>query len=763
MKKSIFSLKIKFFIFIVNFLTLLIIGVSQYSYQLDSLRDEFNFNIENIIKKEFSNNISVTKGVITSLTSFYHSADDMNTSSFSSFTKDLVSNYDFIKSVGFVSVVKDEERDSFEEMMRDEGLYNFQINSFNAQENKFSKSEKKDIYGPIIYMEPASYKYTRYYGFDIFNQKQFHKDFLLASKENSIKVIDNVYNERNEAIHVFVKASYNNDLDEKNRLNSLNGFFIIDIDIDKLLNNLKRKFGNYYIKIIDKNQYEEYLKIKLSKEDRLFKELVYLSKIEDFSNSYFYIKKNINYLDFNLKTFFMILLLVVIIQVLYVLIWQRDRYSKDKLNYEASHDDLTGLINRTHFRSTFEKKIHKIKNNKNTLTAVLFIDLDRFKEINDSFGHSFGDDVLIEIANRFKEVMRNNDTICRHGGDEFIILVEGIKDLKDLLEIVKKIMNSMNPAIRYNKQKIYLTLSMGISLYPNDGKDIDDLLKNADSALYKAKDEGRNNFRFYTEDMTLEVMQKVVLENKIRDAITNDDFVVYYQPQYDGKTDKLIGMEALVRWMDKDQGLVAPNNFIPLCEETGLIVKLDQLVMKKAIKDFSSWTKQGLSPCSLSLNLSMKQLKSYNFISILKETIIMNNCNSSDIELEVTEGQIMENPLESIEKLKEINSLGIKLSIDDFGTGYSSLAYLKKLPIDKLKIDRTFVKDLPDDEEDIAISKSVIALAQNLKLDVIAEGVETKEQKDFLVKNGCSKIQGYYYSKPLSRNDMQELLEKIKQ
>ena len=757
MNTPIFSLKIKILVFIINLFTLVVIGFFQFKYQHDEIKDSFYYNIDNIIKKEFSNKISTTKGIITSFSSYYNSSIYMNNASFTNYSKDILQNYDYMKSVAFASVVKHQEKDSFLEMMRDSGLFNFEIRSFDRSLMKFIKQKDMNVYAPVIYIEPASFKYTRYYGFDVFNDSSFNSTFLIAAKQNSIQIKDRVINDKNEILYLFIKPTYSGLVKDKNLLERVNGFFIIDIDVNKILANIKKKFPEYKIELINKSSYDKLVRKNFFESHSLLNDLEYYSKVENLSNSFFYIQKQLKFEDFNLKTFFMILALVVIIQILYVLVWQKDRFAKNKLNYKATHDELTKLTNRSFFKQTFEKKLEDVENRKNA--AILFIDLDRFKEINDSFGHKFGDEVLVEVANRFKKVMRSSDTVCRYGGDEFIILVDNIKEYKDVLEVVKKVMSSMNKPIHYNSQKIYLTLSIGISLYPNDGETVDDLLKNADSALYKAKEEGRNTYRLYTEDMTLEIMQRIVLENKIRDAIINDEFVVYYQPQYDGRTNKLIGMEALVRWQDKEQGLVPPDMFIPIAEETGLIVELDRLTMKKAIRDFSNWYKNGFNPGCLSLNLSMMQLKSDDFISVLKTYLDTYNYSASNIELEVTESQIMQNPQESIEKLKELSSYGIKLSIDDFGTGYSSLSYLKRLPINKLKIDRAFVKDLPNDEEDIAISKSIIALAKNLKLDVIAEGVETQKQVDFLVEHDCNKIQGYFYSRPKGANEIEEMLK----
>lgn len=762
MKKSLFSIKTKTFIFFINLFTLFVIVLIQYIYQVSNLKNEFNYNIKNIIEKDLSNNISTTKGVITSLSSYYQSTNDMNSSSFSTLSNDLLNNYSFFDLISFATVVNEKERVSFEEELRDSGLYNFHIKSYNKL-NKLSKlTILKKKYAPIIFIEPASYKFTRFYGFDIYNHKEFNDAFNLSSKTGKVVIKDRVIDDLGNRMDIFIKATYKGENRIENnlsRIKNTNGFYIIKINVDKLLENVKSKFNEYNIEIIDINDDKKYSQINQPSKSKLFKKLTYLKKIDGFENSFLLVQKQLRYKDFNLFNFLLVLLVGVIIHILYVLILHKDKQAKDKLGYKASHDDLTGLFNRNYFKKVFETKIAN-KKNLNKSVALLFIDLDRFKEINDSFGHKFGDEVLIEVSNRFKSVLRSDDIISRHGGDEFLILIDNIDKEEHIINIIKNIMSSMNEPISFNYHNIYMTISIGISLFPNDGRTVDDLLKNADSAMYKAKDEGRNTFKFYTEDMSLKVMKKILLENKLRDAIKNDDFVVYFQAQYNGKTEKLIGMEALVRWKNSDGKLIPPNEFIPVAEDAGLIVELDRIVMKKAIKQFSIWNKAGFNTGTLSLNLSMKQLKSNDFIELLNKTIIEHNCNHSSIELEVTEGGIMENPLESIEKLKAISSLGIKLSVDDFGTGYSSLAYLKKLPINKLKIDRTFVKDLPFDDDDIAITKSVIALAKSLKLDVIAEGVENQEQVDFLLKNGCKKIQGYFYAKPMDISEFEELLNR---
>ncbi len=431
---------------------------------------------------------------------------------------------------------------------------------------------------------------------------------------------------------------------------------------------------------------------------------------------------------------------------------------KIQLAYQENHDSLTNLPNRILFLDRLKQAI-QIGKRYNNYLAVLFIDLDHFKEINDSLGHNIGDKLLVEVAKRMKSVLRASDTLSRFGGDEFTIIVNYINKVEDLSRIIQTIMDLFKKPIKIENNTLYVNMSIGISIYPNDAKEVNDLLKHADAAMYKAKESGRNTYCFYDEDMTEKAFDRIFLETSLREALIKDEIVVFYQPQVDASKNELVGMEALVRWNHPTKGMIYPDSFIPLAESTGIIVELDRIVMKKSIKQFHTWKKEGLNPGKLSINLAVKQLESNDFLDFVKNILNSQECTYSNIEFEVTEGQIMQNPEKSIKILNDINKLGISISIDDFGTGYSSLAYLKKLPINKLKIDKSFVQDLPSDLEDVAITKTIIRLCESLNLNVIAEGVETEEQKDFMLENGCKLIQGYFYSKPVSVEEITKILK----
>lgn len=427
------------------------------------------------------------------------------------------------------------------------------------------------------------------------------------------------------------------------------------------------------------------------------------------------------------------------------------------LDHQAHHDALTKLPNRILFNDRLSHSIERARRNKEEL-ALFFIDLDRFKQINDSLGHFVGDKILQQVSERLQSVIRKEDSLARLGGDEFTILMEDLSKGQDASVLAQKILQSLSEPFYVDEHTLYISSSIGISLFPQDETNIDKLLMFADTAMYKAKDEGRNNFQFYSSEMTLLAVEQVTIIASLRNALENNEFFVFYQPQFNAKNNTIIGLEALIRWQHPTLGLVPPSTFIPLAEETGLIIEIDQWVMTTAMQQVRQWYNKGFKPGVLALNLAMKQLHKKDFVALLEKLLMETPFKPQWLELEITEGKIMTNPEDAINILKQISQLGIQLAVDDFGTGYSSLSYLKRLPIDKLKIDQSFIRDLPDDNEDVAISRAIIALAKSLNLSVIAEGVETKAQKDFLVANGCANIQGYFYGKPMPAAEMENIL-----
>ncbi|MFT6985379.1 MAG: diguanylate cyclase (GGDEF)-like protein/PAS domain S-box-containing protein [Psychromonas sp.] len=431
---------------------------------------------------------------------------------------------------------------------------------------------------------------------------------------------------------------------------------------------------------------------------------------------------------------------------------------KQTLEYNNYYDLLTSLPNRTLFSDRIDHAI-KLSQRISRGVAVILIDIDHFKAINDSLGHHIGDQVIKKVALRLQQIVMETDTVARFMGDEFSILLSELANTNVVVDIIEKLQQAMKQSIDVLEHRLYCTVSLGIALYPRDGENAEALLKNADAAMHKAKNEGRDTYRYYTQEMTEKAFARIVMESSLRNAIKNDEFVVYYQPQVDARTGKLMGMEALIRWLHPQMGMVEPAKFIPLAEETGFIVELDRWVMSHAMRQMVLWHGMGLNPGVLALNLAMKQLQEKDFIDVLSNTLKESGCAAHCLAFEVTEGQIMENPENAILILQNISAMGIELAIDDFGTGYSSLSYLKRLPINKLKIDQSFIRGLPEDEDDAALTKAIISLAKNLHLSVIAEGVETIEQVNFLIDHGCCNIQGYYYAKPLSCAEMTAYLK----
>lgn len=421
--------------------------------------------------------------------------------------------------------------------------------------------------------------------------------------------------------------------------------------------------------------------------------------------------------------------------------------AENDLFYSANHDELTGLPNRGVIMKKLEESIQQASRSFLKI-AVLFIDLDHFKDINDSLGHDIGDKVLIDVSQKILNCIRKTDYIARLGGDEFCVLIPSFISDQEATSLAMKIIESLQEPIVISEHELYVGCSIGISTYPSDGLTPLELLRNSDSAMYKAKLE-RNSFQFYTDDMTKNALERISMETHLRQALSKDEFLVYYQAQVNGNTGALMGVEALVRWQHPTLGLVSPSEFIPIAEEMGLIIFLDRWVMKTAMTQIHKWYSDGLNPGILALNLSVKEIQKNDFLLTIDELLDETKCKPQWLEMEVTEGRIMKSPEECIAVLKLISNKGIQIAVDDFGTGYSSLSYLKRLPINKLKIDKSFIDGLPNDDEDASICKAIIALAKSLKLSTIAEGVETIQQRDFLLENGCENIQGYLYSAPI--------------
>ncbi len=428
------------------------------------------------------------------------------------------------------------------------------------------------------------------------------------------------------------------------------------------------------------------------------------------------------------------------------------------LDFLAHHDPLTKLPNRLLFGDRLEQALRHAKRN-NTGVALLFIDLDEFKEINDSFGHNLGDQLLQKVSERLKKHVRDNDTISRLGGDEFTIIVEDIANSNDAARVAQTLLNVFNQPIELDEQ-LHISLSIGISLYPDDADQPEALIRNADTAMYRAKAAGKNRYEFYTQEMTDQAFERILIIGALRNAIEHEQFVLHYQPQIDLRDNRIIGAEALIRWKDPQMGTIEPARFIPIAEKTGMIRMIDHWVLDTVCRNISAWQQQGYQVPRISINISARHFGSNSLAAEVAGILDHNRCSSEMIELEITEGVIMNNPERAGKELKQLREMGIRLAIDDFGTGYSSLSYLKTLPLDRLKIDHSFIRDITDDMNDQAISRAIIALADSLGLEVIAEGMETREQRQFLIDENCFYAQGFLFSKGIPEDAFLSLLDK---
>ncbi|MFA6195488.1 MAG: EAL domain-containing protein [Sulfurimonas sp.] len=430
--------------------------------------------------------------------------------------------------------------------------------------------------------------------------------------------------------------------------------------------------------------------------------------------------------------------------------------SREHLEYISYHDALTDLPNRRLFNIKLSHALELAKRNRSKV-AVLFLDLDQFKQVNDTLGHNIGDELLKAVSQRLSQTLRSSDTLARIGGDEFNILVENIEYIKEIEFIVQKLINDFAKHFTFGEYEISTTVSIGIAIYPDDGQDSNSLIKNADLAMYKAKDMGRNNYSFFSNSLSEYIEDRIKRINALKYAISvEDEFFLVYQPKVSTKTKKIVAVEALIRWNSSVLGFVAPDQFISIAEDTGLIIPIGDWVLKQACSDFVLLQKEGCLLEQISINMSGIQLQKSDMLKTLNKIIYETGIKANQIELEITESYIATNGQSALNTLIEFRKIGVDLAIDDFGTGYSSMSYLQKLPVTRLKIDKSFIDDLPYSGESVAVAKAIIALAKTFNLSITAEGVENEAQLNFLDEQGCDEIQGYYYSKPLKLDDLKE-------
>jgi diguanylate cyclase (GGDEF)-like protein len=425
---------------------------------------------------------------------------------------------------------------------------------------------------------------------------------------------------------------------------------------------------------------------------------------------------------------------------------ERKRYQV-QLEHQANYDALTGLPNRTLLHDRLRQAVYAQRYVRSI--AVVFLDLDHFKFVNDSLGHNTGDKLIKAMAERLRGVLREGDTVARLGGDEFVLILNDQSNEEVIFRALQRIQAKVSEPIVIEGKELYVTCSAGVSLYPQDGPDVDTLLKNADAAMYRAKEHGRNTFQFYTAEMNRLVNERLALENDLRRALERREFLLHYQQRVDTRSGAIVGAEALVRWNHPEWGLVHPGRFVALAEETGLIVQLGEWVLGEACRQARAWIDEGVRPGPVSVNLSARQFRQQGLVRMVSRILEETDLAPGQLEMELTESMVMHDAEAAIATLQGLKSLGVALSVDDFGTGYSSLSYLKDLPIDALKIDRAFVNDIGSKAQDGVLAQAIISLGHSLKLKVIAEGVETDEQLRFLRRHRCDAVQGFYFGEPV--------------
>jgi diguanylate cyclase (GGDEF)-like protein len=423
----------------------------------------------------------------------------------------------------------------------------------------------------------------------------------------------------------------------------------------------------------------------------------------------------------------------------------------------AYHDAMTGLPNRPLFMDRLIVAVAQA-NRANQKLAVFFLDLDRFKDINDSLGHSTGDALLKGVAERIRRCVREGDTLARFGGDEFTLLIPRIENIEDAAKIAQKIIDTLKIPFLINDREMFVTASIGIGIFPSDGHDPETLVRNADTAMYRAKDQGRDSYQLYAPAMNARAVERLAMENMLRKALSQRELMVYYQPLIDLASNRIVGLEALIRWQHPQLGFLLPAHFISTAELSGLIVPIGQWVLLTASKQLRQWQKRIDPDLTMSVNLSARQFQQANLTSSVAEVLEESGIDPHCLELEITESNAMQNAEVTIHTLRELKALGVRISMDDFGTGYSSLNYLKRFPIDTLKLDQSFVREVHSDRSDAAIVSAVISMAHSLDLTVVAEGVETEEQLDFLRQQSCDRIQGFLFSAPMSAEALEPFL-----
>ena len=712
-----------------------------------------------------------------SLSTFYNASTNVDSDDFRIFANTFLNRHEFLTSLFYMPKIHHQQRYDFIKKTRDIGYFTYNINTW--EENLFTKTKDNKHYFPILYNEPHTPGLIKHMGLDVYSIP-----ILKDAADKAIELADTVATLPVEVLYgtnhyVLFRPLYigkdNIPDNAESRALLVSGLLGASINIERLVKDISNSDHlDISLNLSSPNQGTANINLAHVHEHKNISDkgwvLKWFSTTQKINlGSYQYnltTRKPIHFHDAE-KAFVVYALFIGISITVLLYYFAHSITSKSaflerqheeiktiveertkELHHIAHHDALTELPNRVMFMDRLEHSIVRAQR-QNKKVAILFLDLDRFKVINDSLGHHVGDELLCEVARRLLLCTRETDTVARLSGDEFVVILEDMNSTDYVTIITRNIIDSLAKSINIQKNELFITTSIGIALYPYDATDTDTLLRYADTAMYKAKESGRNDYKYYSDKMGDKAANRLSMEMHLRNALERNEFIIYYQPKIEVSTGKLSGAEALIRWNHPERGMVSPLDFIPLLEETGLIIPVSDWVLKEACTKAKQWQQLGHDNFQIAVNLSVTQLSDMDFVYKLQSLLKELHFDAHYLELELTESMLMENIDSSIQVLNSVSQLGVSIAIDDFGTGYSSLHYLKALPLNTLKIDRTFIMDITENQGDLTIVSTIIAMAQSMKLEVVAEGIETIEQGKILKNLRCDYLQGYLISKPL--------------
>ena len=745
---------------------------------------EFKTDVSTVNRK-FTQQISSIETVLISLTGLHHASENLNQAELSSFSEEMLKAYPFIDVIVGVERIAPSEIKTFEKNMQKQGYVGLKIKTLNTKRSQVAD----DYYLPVNFIEPMTPVSASLLGLDIGSLAGMREviDVAKNTGEVAASLIKTSDYFKTPSILMF-KAIYFGRYPpqtEAQRALMLNGLVALKIDVNHFIEYMELpELGlKGYLENVASNK----KLLNAEKFDFYFGIFVFSEVLNMYKKNYkLTLNREISFYELNKKQALILWLISMVVFSLLISFFKKRRESEDEIKYLAYYDSLTQLPNRESFKEKLQLALNDAQKN-TTSGAVLFMDIDEFKRINDTLGHDVGDELLKQLSARLTNLMRQtdavglgamhsskkaakknikayelkeSDVVTRLGGDEFTVLLTDVKDVNSTAVIANRILQRISQPFNLDGHEVFVTSSIGIAMFPEDGNDVDKLLKHADTAMYHAKEMGKNNFQFYMKNMSSKIEHRLKLEGKLHQAIIKNELQLYYQPQIDSATNKIVAAEALIRWNQSELGMIFPDDFIPLAEETGQIFKIGEWVINEACRQNKQWQDAGYLPIRVAVNLSCMQFVQDGLAEFINKALNESNLDPSYLELEITESIMMRNINQTISLIKKFTDMNIGVSVDDFGTGYSSLSYLKKFPLDSLKIDKSFVMDIPNDKDDMMITSAIISMAKSLKLQVIAEGVENQKQVDFLKKHKCDLMQGYYFSRPIPADEFERFLIK---